>query len=117
MDLSDGWDADDIVSLGWLTVVGLSTLILSSALAYNIYVGRIMIAGDISATTVLNNLVVPVIFFLTALTALDVYGKRRIKTLLDLARGEGIALEKEGRGEEQLSESAAVSEDGGDSDE
>ena len=101
MDLSDGIDIDDIVSLGWLAVVGLSTLILSSAVAYNIYVGRIMIAGDVSATTVLNNLVVPVVFFLTALTALDVYGKRRIKTLLNLARGEGIALEKS-RGDQQL---------------
>jgi len=104
MNLDDGIDADDIVSLGWLAVVGLSTLILSSAVAYNIYVGRIMLSGDISATTVLNNLVIPVIFFLTALTALDVYGKRRIKTLLDLARGEGIAIEKEDRSEEQLSD-------------
>jgi len=111
MNLEDGLDADDIVSLGWLTVVGLSTLILSSAVAYNIYVGRIMLSGDISATTVLNNLVIPVIFFLTALTALDVYGKRRIKTLLDLARGEGIALEKEGRADEHLPDGFNDSDD------
>lgn len=87
------YEVDDIVSLGWLAVVGLSTLILSSAVAYNIYVGRIVLSGEITATAVLNNLVVPVIFFLTALAALDVYGKRRIKTLLDLASGQDITLE------------------------
>jgi len=98
------FEIDDIVSLGWLAVVGLSTLLLSAAVAYNIYVGRILVTGEIAATTVLHNLVVPVVFFVTALAALDVYGKRRIKTLLNLARGEGIALEKEGRGGEQLSD-------------
>jgi hypothetical protein len=86
-------DLDDIVSLGWLTVVGLSTLLLSAAVAYNIYVGRILVTGQIAATAVLNNLVIPVVFFVTVLAALDVYGKRRIKTLLDLARGQGITIE------------------------
>jgi len=95
---------DDIVSLGWLAVVGLSTLMLSAAVAYNIYVGRIMLSGDISPTTVLNNLVVPVVFFLTALTALDVYGKRRIKTLLDLARGEDIVVNKQMSGDSNNSD-------------
>jgi len=81
---------DDIVSLGWLTVVGLSVLSLSSAVAYNVYIGRIGLSGDIPVAAIFSNFVAPIVLFLTALAALDVYGKRRIKTLIDLARGQGI---------------------------
>ena len=90
MSIIDNIELDDIVSLGWLTVVGASVFSLTAAVAYNIIVGRIALSGDIPIATVFTNLVTPIVLFVTALALLDVYGKRRIKTLLDMARGQGL---------------------------
>jgi len=83
-------ELDDIVSLGWLAVVGTSVFTLTAAVAYNIYAGRIALSGTIPIAAVFTNLVTPIVLFVTALALLDVYGKRRIKTLLDMARGQGL---------------------------
>jgi len=83
---------DDIVSTLWLTLVGICLAMLTAAVSYNIYVGRIAVSGDIPIAAVFSNLVAPIVLLVTALAVLDVYGKRRIKSLLDLARGQGVEV-------------------------
>jgi hypothetical protein len=80
-----GWQyLDDVISGLWLGGIGLAFVGTVATALYLVVTGEIAVTGTVPVTLLVKYVLAPVVLFMTGITVIDVYGRRRVATLLEI---------------------------------